>query len=73
MRWNKTGQKWLAVEGPYRCEVTAPLNPDQPIERYSWSMRAGRQSVSGATSSLAESKLAAEQEVQILKDRGEIK
>ena len=51
------------------CEIKPPSSPNQPIQRYSWSVWTGSYRASGATRSLAESKQAVELEAAVLKQR----
>jgi hypothetical protein len=73
MRWTKAGGKWVAVNGKIHCEIKPPRDPDDTIQRYSWLVRTGSHRMSGGTSSLAESKQAAEQEVAVFKHREQMK
>ena len=73
MRWTKAGGKWVAANGKIHCEIKQPRDPDDPIQRYSWLVRTGSHRKSGATSSLAESKQAAEDEVTVFKHRAQMK
>jgi hypothetical protein len=69
MRWTKADRRWVAVDGKSRCEIDPPGDPKDPIQMYSWAVRMGGYRMNGGTSSLAESKQAAEQEAAILKHR----
>ena len=62
MRWRKSGRKWIAVNGHTKCEVDPPRDPNEPIQKYSWSVHTRSNTASGATSSLMESQQAAEKE-----------
>ena len=73
MRWTKASGKWVAVNGKIHCEVKPPRDSNDPIQGYSWLVRSGSHRMSGATSSLAESKQAAEQEVTVFKHREQMK
>jgi hypothetical protein len=73
MRWRKSGSGWIAVDGHTRCEVNPPRDPNEPIQRYLWSVRTSSNSASGATSSLVESQQAAEQEAAVLNCKEQMK
>ena len=73
MRWRKSGRRWIAVDGHTRCEVNPPRDPNEPIQRYLWSVRTSSNSASGATSSLIESQQAAEQEAAVLNRKEQMK
>ena len=73
MRWRKSGRKWIAVNGQTRCEVDPPHDPNEPIQKYSWSVRTGSNTASGATSSLMESQQAAEKEAAVLNHQEQMK
>jgi hypothetical protein len=73
MRWRKSGRRWIAVDGHTRCEVDPPRDPNEPIQRYLWSVRTSSNSASGATSSLMESQQAAEQEAAVLNRKEQMK
>jgi hypothetical protein len=73
MRWRKSGRRWIAVDGHTRCEVNPPRDPNEPIQRYLWSVRTSSNSASGATSSLMESQQAAEQEAAVLNRKEQMK
>jgi hypothetical protein len=73
LAWAKTGQSWVALHGQCRCEVKFPLNANQPIRTYAWSVRIGHHSVSGGARTIVQAKLAAEREALILQDRVKMK
>jgi hypothetical protein len=73
MRWRKSGRRWIAVAGHTRCEVDPPRDPNEPIQRYFWSVRTSANTASGATSSLMESQQAAEQEAAVLNRQEQMK
>jgi hypothetical protein len=73
MRWRKSGRKWIAVNGQIRCEVDPPGDPNEPIQKYSWSVRTSSNTASGATSSLMESQQAAEKEAAVLNHQEQMK
>jgi len=73
MRWRKSGRRWIAVDGHTRCEVDPPRDPNEPIQRYLWSVRTSSNGAGGATSSLMESQQAAEQEAAVLNRKEQMK
>ena len=73
MRWRKAGPKWVALDGHTRCEINPPRDPNEPIQRYFWSVRTRSNTASGATSSLMESQRAAEQEAAVLNHTEQMK
>jgi hypothetical protein len=73
MRWRKAGRRWIAVDGHTRCEVNPPRDPNEPIQRYFWSVKTSSNTASGATSSLTESQQAAEQEAAVLNRKEQMK
>jgi hypothetical protein len=73
MRWRKSGRRWIADDGPTRCEVDPPRDPNEPIQRYLWSVWTSSNTASGATSSLMESQQAAEQEAAVLNRKEQMK
>jgi hypothetical protein len=73
MRWRKAGRKWVALDGHTRCEVNPPPDPNEPIQRYFWSVRTRSNMASGATSSLRESQRAAEHEAAVLNHQEQLK
>ena len=73
MRWRKAGRKWVALDGHTRCEINPPPDPNEPIQRYFWSVRTRSNMANGATSSLMESQRAAEQEAAVLNHKEQMK
>jgi hypothetical protein len=73
LAWTKTGQNWVALHGPRRCEVRLPPVTNPTIRMYVKSVRIGHHSVSGGADSIVQAKLAAEREALVLKDRAKMK